>query len=208
GLDHAKHAVDGRWSDARSNRRPAGGGVGRGNIGIGTVIDVEQRPLGSLQQNAASVLDGAVQKQPSVRGQRQQSRRQPFQQPDVLIQIGPLGTLHQLQQLVGAMDPVGQKHAGALDPAKIDDPNAASTVLVLIRRADAATGGAELLALFARGVEQLVIRQNQMGAIGDEEPSGGVDTALVQAIELGKQVLRLQDNPVADQAGDARVQDP
>ncbi len=149
-----------------------------------------------------------MQEQPSIGRQRQQSGGQPFQQSDVLIQIGPLVTLHQLQQLVGAMDPVRQEHARALDPAKIGDPDAAASILVLIRRADPAAGGAELLALLTRGVEQLVIGQDQMGAIGDEQSAGGIDPALVQAVELGKQVFRLQDDPVADQAGDSGVQDP
>ena len=103
---------------------------------------------------------------------------------------------------------VNQETPGALDAPEIGDPNAASPVLILVRWADAASSGAELLALLARGVEQLVIRQNQMGPIRDEEPSRGVDTALVQAIELGEKVLRLQDHPVADYAGNAGMQNP
>ena len=46
-----------------------------------------------------------------------------------------------------------------------------------------------------------------MGAVGDEEPAGGVDAALVQLIQLGEEVLRLQHDAVADHAGDAGVQD-
>src|SRR5829696_1306420 len=66
-LDHAEHAVDGGGSDAGPNRRPARCSVGRGDVGVRPVVYVEQRPLGSFQQNAALVFYRAMQEQPSVR---------------------------------------------------------------------------------------------------------------------------------------------
>jgi len=46
-----------------------------------------------------------------------------------------------------------------------------------------------------------------MRPVGDEQPPRSVDAALMQVIQLGKEVLRLEYDPVADDAGDALVQD-
>ena len=64
-----------------------------------------------------------------------------------------------------------------------------------------------LLALLAGGVEQLVERQHQVGAIGDEDAAGRVDAALGELVELAEEGLGLEHHAVADDAGDAGVQD-
>ena len=124
-----------------------------------------------------------------------------------VVQRGPFGRAHHLQQPVGPLHPVAQQRAGALQMPEVGDPDAAAAVLVLVRRADAPPGGAELLALLAGGVEQLVIGQDQMGAVGDEDPALGVDAPLGELVQLAEEGLGIEHDAVAHDAGDPRVED-
>ena len=49
--------------------------------------------------------------------------------------------------------------------------------------------------------------QHQVGAVGDEDPAGGVDAPLGELVELAEEGLRLEHDAVADDAGDPRMQD-
>ncbi len=136
-----------------------------------------------------------------------QSGCQAFQQLHMLVQLRPLAASHQLKQLVRSPNPVAQKGAGAFHPPKVHHPDASPAVLVLVGGTDAPPGGAELLAALAGGVEQLVIGKHQVGPIGHEQPAGGIDAPLVKAVQLVKQVLRLQHHAVTDDTGDPGMQD-
>ena len=52
GLEHADGAVDPRRRHAGAGAGAAGGRVGAGDVGIGAVVDVQQRPLGAFEQEA------------------------------------------------------------------------------------------------------------------------------------------------------------
>src|SRR6185295_17160253 len=109
-------------------------------------------------------------------------------------------------QPIGPVDPIGQQHPGALEAPEIGDSDTPATKLVLVGRTDTPPGCAELLTLLARGIQQLVIRKHQMGAIGDEETAASVNAPLGELIQLCEQVLGLEHYPVADNAGDPGVQ--
>ena len=125
----------------------------------------------------------------------------------MILVPGALAAPHHGQQPVGPLHPLGQQLLSALDPAQIGDPDAPPPVLILVGGADAAARSAQILAPLAGGVEQLVVGEHQMRPVGDEQPAGGIDAAVVELIELGKEVLRLQHDAVADHTGDALVQD-
>ena len=92
-----------------SDRGTAGGGVGRGHVGIGAVIHVEQRALRALQQHPPSLPHRPVHQQPGVRGERQQSRREPLQQRDCSSRSARSVLPISSRQPVGSLDPVGQQ---------------------------------------------------------------------------------------------------
>ena len=52
GLGDAEHVVDRIRADAGAGERAADGGVGRGDVRIGAVVDVEQRALRAFEQHA------------------------------------------------------------------------------------------------------------------------------------------------------------
>ena len=93
---------------------------------------------------------------------------------------------------------------------QIADANAAAADLVLVGRADAARRRADLpLAAprFAEHVELAVIRQDEMRLVADQQPVADLDAQARQLVDLGEERLRIDDHAVADDAGDALVQD-
>ncbi len=81
--------------------------------------------------------------------------------------------------------------------------------LVGVGRADAALGGAELVAAespLGHLVELLVVREDQVGVAAHLEPAG-VDTPPGEHVELGEQHPRVDHHAVADHRGDVVVED-
>jgi hypothetical protein len=80
--------------------------------------------------------------------------------------------------------------------------------LVLVRGADAATGGTDLRLThrgFARAVERDVMRQDQRARFRDAQAGRHVDATALQLGHLFEQGLRRQHHAVADEAGHALV---
>jgi hypothetical protein len=75
GLDDAEREVDGVRPDARAHRRHARQRVGRGDVGIGAEIDVEQRALRALEQDARALAAALGQQLPDRRGEGREPRR-------------------------------------------------------------------------------------------------------------------------------------
>jgi hypothetical protein len=90
----------------------------------------------------------------------------------------------------------------------------ARRALVLVGRADALAGGADLAGaarlaqLLARLVDLDVERQDQRARLADEQPRTDVDPHRLEPHDLAEQVLRIDDDAVADAAGDAGSHDP
>src|SRR2546423_14916393 len=90
-----------------------------------------------------------------------------------------------------------------LRPAKVSQvtpPDAPASELVLRGAPDAAAGRADLLPGFAGPVEQLVERERQVRAVRNVELVLGPDAPLTEGVELGEERLRIEHDPVADQA--------
>ena len=89
-------------------------------------------------------------------------------------------------------------------------PDADARGLVGVGRADAPLGGAELVLAeeaLDGPVELLVVRHDQVGVAREPHPTG-VDPARLEHVELGEEDGRVDDHAVADDGGDARVEDP
>src|SRR5690606_37063906 len=61
GLADAQHVVDRVRTHAGAGQRTANGGVGAGDVGIGAVVDVEQRALRALVQHLLALLAQLVE---------------------------------------------------------------------------------------------------------------------------------------------------
>src|SRR5688572_26962034 len=88
---------------------------------------------------------------------------------------------------------------------QVEHANAAPRDLVLVRRPDSPTRRSDLLARGALPIEQLVVRQDEMGAITDVETPLDVDAVGDEPIHFGKQRVGVQHDAVADRAPDTRV---
>jgi hypothetical protein len=60
----------------------------------------------------------------------------------------------------------------------------------------------------AQEVELLVVRQDQVRLVAHDEPIADGDAGGRELVDLGEERLRIDDDAVADDAGDPRVEDP
>ena len=204
-LHHAEHAVNHLRAHAQARAHAADRGIRRCHERIGTVIDIEQRALRPLEQNrpARCARPGQEQRHvvdprlhPLAVGEHLVEQRTPVERR---ILDEPVAGLHVLADLLLEPRPVEQiAHADAT-PAD----------LVLVGRADAARGGADLALAapgFGQQIELAVIRQNQMRPLADEQAVAHVVSEGSELVDLGKERLRIDDDPVADGTRDVRMQ--
>ena len=93
---------------------------------------------------------------------------------------------------------------------QVADANAAAADLVLVRRPDAARRRPDLPLAAPRlgqDVELAVIRKDDVGLLADQQPAVDVHAHPRQLVHLLEQRLRIDDDAVADDAGDAGMQD-
>ena len=91
--------------------------------------------------------------------------------------------------------------------AEIADAHPAAPVLVFVGGTNAAAGRADVVFLFPGAIEQLVIRQREVRAVGNVQLVLGADAPRRQRIELGEQLLGIEHHAVADDA-DRALEDP
>ena len=141
------------------------------------MIDVEQSALRPFQEDGLAALQRFVHDSAGVDGDRQEARGKAVEQGHVLGGVGPLGRAEQLEELVRRPDAGADELFGAVEVAQVAHPNAAPAIFVLVGWPDAAPGGADLVPLLARAVEQLVIGERQVRAIRDVELVIGTNPA-------------------------------
>ena len=93
---------------------------------------------------------------------------------------------------------------------QIAHPDAAPRDLVFVGRPDAARRRADAAFAaprLAQQVELAVVRQDEMRLVADDQPIADVDAGLRQLVDLREERRRIDDDAVADDAGDARMQD-
>jgi len=92
---------------------------------------------------------------------------------------------------------------------EIDDAEAVAVDFVLVRRTDAAAGGADGLAAgsgFRSELDHAVVRQDDLGAVGDEELAVHGETGFAKLFDLGEEGGGIKHDAVADDAFAAGAQ--
>ena len=193
--------ADGRRAHAGSGGRAARRGRRGGDKRVGSVVDVQHGPLRALEHHAAALGDDLVQQAAGV-GDKGAD----------LLGGGGVFVVHLRRvQRIGAEERVNDGvllGAGGLNvrlqqlrAQQVHDAQAAARHLVLVGRADAAAGGADLLAsrrALGGQLDHAMVGQNHLGAIGDIELliDGHAERAqLGDFLEEGDGV---QDDAVAD----------
>src|SRR5258708_4162096 len=188
-------------SNTHPGRRLAGMRVRRGDVGICPVIDVEHDALRALEQDALAGAARLVEAVPDDVGERQHLGRdvqQRLQQRRALH----LGRIEAAQQGIVMQQQMVELVAEAGGVGEVAQAYGAAPDLVLIGRADAAAGGADLLLaarLLACAVDLSVRGQDQRRVLGDLEAVRRDDDALVaDGVDLPEQGPGIDDDDVAD----------
>ena len=135
------------------------------------MIDVQHHRLRTFEQNAPAGPPRLVQPLPHRLRERQHQRRQ-GDQPREHIRLGKCFSTKALQQRIVVQQQLVQLIRQRLRLGQIGNPDGPARGLVLVRGADAATGGADLAIpprRLPRAVERRVHRQDQRGVLGDPQ---------------------------------------
>ncbi len=192
-------------SDGRAARRR----VRAGDEGVGAVVDVEQGALRTLEEHGLARLERLVEQQPGVGDPVGEAAAVGEDGVDHLVHVerAPVVDLdqHLVLQLQGRLDLLVQD----LLVQDVGHPHPHPGDLVLVGRADAAAGGADLRLAqepLADLVHGDVVRHDQVRVGGDHQP-GGVHTPPLQAGQLVEQHAGIHDHAVADHVVGARGED-
>ncbi|HYI48966.1 MAG TPA: hypothetical protein VEX35_10925 [Allosphingosinicella sp.] len=201
GLDDAEHEARCRRAEAGAGRRRTGNGVRRCDERIGAVIDVEQHTLRAFEQDPPAAQPRLVQGDPHRPGEAQ---HEIGDFPEVAHQPGavdPLLAEAGAERVVVRADAV-ELGPQAVEMGEVADPDRAAADLVLIGRADAAPGGADLAGarrILAQRVEIAVEGQDQRAGVGDLQVFGRDRDALPgQPPDLVPQRPGIEHDAVAD----------
>jgi len=94
-----------------------------------------------------------------------------------------------------------------LQVPQVADPDAAPAVLVFVGRTDPPPRGADLFALLARPVEELVKGQREVSPLGDVDPMLRLHPLGLEGVQLREERLGVERHAVPDQA-DRALEDP
>ena len=165
------------------------------------MVDVEQRALRALEQDALALAALEVEQPPHRFGVGQQLRRQRGQLLQDCRAVDFLQIEAAAQRVVMRQQPVDLVRQ-RIEIGEIHQPDRAAADLVLIGRADAAPRGADRgdrVGGFAERIELAMQRQDQRDVFGDAQIFRADGDAL--ALQLGDLVeerLRIDHHAVAD----------
>src|SRR5262245_11729346 len=91
--------------------------------------------------------------------------------------------------------------------AQIEHTHSTPGNLVLVAWADAAPRGAYRGARRALAVDELVVREHEVGAVADVQAALDVHAVFHQAVDLGEKRVRIEHDAVADRAAHAGMED-
>ena len=185
--------------------------VGRSDKRIGAVIDVEHRALRAFEQNALARAPFAIQQLESRRHERQDFRSdgQKLLADGLGARGGqPHATTQRMMVGQQTLDLVVER----IGLGEVHEPDRSPRNLVLVGRADAAFGRADLRSAgaprFSLGVEFAVQRQDERDVLGNLEVCGRHLHALAAYFfDLIHQVIGIEDDTVADDRKLARPND-
>ncbi|MBA7633276.1 hypothetical protein ES703_40838 [subsurface metagenome] len=201
GLADAKHIADRARAHTGAGRGLCGHRVGRGDVRVSAVVDVEQCALRALEQDALALAALDVEQPPHRIGIGQQFRRHRHQlsQDHAAIEFRQLhATAQRVVMRQQTFDLVRQ----GLVVREVHQADGAAAHLVFIGRADAAARGADRgrsTCVLAHRIELAVQRQDQRDVLGDTEIFRTDGDALpLQPLHFVEKGLRIEHHAIAD----------
>ena len=170
------------------------------------MVDVEQRRLRTLEHHVPAFGDHPMERERDIG----HPRTHPFAGGHDLIEDRLPVERRILDHAVSCADVlahfVGQRITIA---EQVAHANAATPDLVLVSGADPPGRRPDLALTTTRlreHVQLAVVGQDDVRLFTDEQPAVDADAGAAQLVDLGKQRLRVDDHAVADDAGDAGVE--
>ena len=197
GLDDPEHIVDSAGAEAGTCGDAACNGIGGGHIRIGSLINVEERALGSLEKNLVAVLPGISKYCCDVRNHGDENRGVLLYALKYLIIGDLLGMIEVLQDEVVVLHDGPELLGETVHIAEIADAEAPSCGLVLVRGADALAGGSDLLVTecsFPCVVNDRMVRQDQRAGLRDLQAAFHIHTGALELAHLLEQCVRREDD--------------
>ena len=173
------------------------------------MVDVEHRALRALEEDAIASADRGVDHAADVCREREQALRVALERHDDRVDVRELSAEGRGDGRPGrerARDDA--MHALAIAQVAEADASTGDLVLVgrsdpLLRRTDLSVGGGAL----AEGVDEQVVRLDQVHQLADEEPPLGLDPASRQRVELDDQRRWVDDHALGHGADRPGLQD-
>ncbi len=208
GLHDPDHLVDLERSDAATGAGAAGDRIGRGDVRIAAVVDVEERALGSLEDDVVSTSKGVLDQPGGVGQVGSQALAPGHRLGDQRFGVEGRRPGHRREQRVLVRQDPGQAVAEGRLVEQVLHPEAEARRPVGIGGSDPAVRRPDLLAVESRlhrPVQGDVVRHDHVGVATDPD-LGGVDAPGRQHVELTDQGRRVDHDPRADDAGDVGVE--
>ncbi len=210
GLGDAEDVVQQVGPDAGARRGVAGDAVARGDVRIGAVVDVEQRSLRALEQHVLAGPVRVVERVADVADHRPERLAGAHRGVEDRLERERLGVEPAFEREVVQREQLAQLGSEALGMLQVLDAQRAARDLVLVRRADALAGGADL-ARAARLAQQLarlvdldVERQDQRARFAHQQARAHLEPHRLETRDLAEQMRGIDDDAVADAARHAR----
>lgn len=110
-----------------------------------------------------------------------------------------LGLQH-FEQAVCPLNALTHELFRPFDTLEISGANSAATEFVLVRRTNAATGRADLLATLTCRIEELVVWKHEVRAIRDDKSIAKLHAALLEMRDLGQESFGIENHTITDHA--------
>src|SRR5581483_2986860 len=202
GLRDADDGVDARRADPDPRRGRTGDGVRGGHERIRPVVEVEERPLRALEEDVLPRVQGAVDEERGVGDVRPQPLRMLLRPAGDRLELDRLGAVDPLEPDVPLCERDLDLLAQDLRVEQVLDADPDPGGLVRVGRADPAASRADLEPPeppLARLVDGDVPGHDQMRVPGQANARRR-DPALLELVELGHELLRVDHAAGADHA--------
>ncbi|RMV57311.1 hypothetical protein ALP09_04765 [Pseudomonas amygdali pv. lachrymans] len=203
GLGDAQNVIQVHRTKTRTGSDTASSGVGAGDVRISTVVDVQQRTLGTFEHDVLAVATHFMQRSGDVEHQRLEQIGIFHALVECLLEVdGRLFVVIDQHEVV-VVEQLAQLGREAFAMEQVANAQTATRNLVFVSRADTTTGGADLefaAGFFTRLVQCNMVRQDQRAGRADAQTLTHRNAFLFQLDDFAQERVGSNHYTVTDQA--------
>lgn len=197
-LDDTNDLLELEWRNGKTGEDTTDTGVGRGDHGVGTPVNVQQEGIGTLDEHGSVALLGALDQRNLVNDVWSQTRT-PF---IVSLNLGIDIVLEEVAVTLLVCSGHGPQlgvHKFLVEDFSNADTRASS--LGLVARANTLLGGTDGTATefdFFKAIDKGVELEESMGAVADEDAVLGLQAVLLNLLKLVEELRHTDNTGAAD----------